>query len=156
MTFSGDPFRTLGLPAGSSEAEVKRAYRALAKRYHPDSAGEAALPRFLAIQAAYDMLTTPGGRARVRPAPGSRASATPGTGSGTHTRGSGPARPSGSDRPPAGGGRAAGERASAADPAAAWATRDAFRSRRTQPGAPRGPMGGPAWWAAGRNGMAGG
>src|SRR5438034_10387818 len=57
MPFSGDPFRTLGLHPGSSEEQIKRAYRTLAKRYHPDSAGEAALPRFLAIQAAYDMLT---------------------------------------------------------------------------------------------------
>ena len=33
-------------------AEVKRAYRLLAKAFHPDSAGEArASPRFLAIQA---------------------------------------------------------------------------------------------------------
>ena len=60
MAFSGDPFQILGLPPGASDAEIKRAYRALAKRYHPDSAGERALPRFLAIQAAYDMLTTPG------------------------------------------------------------------------------------------------
>src|SRR4051812_50074106 len=80
MTFSGDPFRTLGLPAGASEAEVKRAYRRLAKVYHPDSAGETALPRFLAIQAAYEMLLpskavrrsaagTPGPAAGARPRP---------------------------------------------------------------------------------------
>src|SRR5437667_11767012 len=57
MTFSGDPFRILGLASGATDEQIKRAYRALAKRYHPDSAGESALPRFLAIQAAYDMLT---------------------------------------------------------------------------------------------------
>ena len=39
-------------------AEVKRAYRLLAKAFHPDSAGEAALPRFLAIHAAYEQLRT--------------------------------------------------------------------------------------------------
>jgi hypothetical protein len=52
-----DPYRVLGLPAGASTAEVKRAYRRLAKANHPDSAGEVALPRFLAIQQAYETLT---------------------------------------------------------------------------------------------------
>ncbi|HEX2626398.1 MAG TPA: J domain-containing protein, partial [Candidatus Limnocylindrales bacterium] len=51
-----DPYRTLGLEAGASSAEVKRAYRRLAKTFHPDSAGEQAVPRFLAIQAAYDQI----------------------------------------------------------------------------------------------------
>jgi curved DNA-binding protein CbpA len=60
---TGDPYRILGLPPGASAAEVKRAYRALAKANHPDSAGEKALPRFLAIQAAYEQLT----HATVRP-----------------------------------------------------------------------------------------
>ncbi len=60
-----DPWRTLGLPPGSSADEVRRAYRALAKANHPDAAGEGALPRFLAIQAAYEQLV--GARARRRP-----------------------------------------------------------------------------------------
>ena len=55
-----DPYRTLGLQRGASEAEVKAAYRRLVKTYHPDTAGEKAIPRFLAIQAAYDALTGPG------------------------------------------------------------------------------------------------
>ena len=38
-----DPYRTLGLTPGASQAEIKRAYRHLAKLYHPDSAGERAL-----------------------------------------------------------------------------------------------------------------
>ena len=53
-----DPYRTLGLEPGASMAEVKRAYRLLAKAFHPDSAGEAALPRFLAIHEAYEQLRT--------------------------------------------------------------------------------------------------
>ena len=57
MAFEGDPLRILGLPQGATEAEIKRAYRRLAKQHHPDSAGEAALPRFLAIQSAYEALT---------------------------------------------------------------------------------------------------
>src|SRR6478735_263233 len=61
-----DPHRTLGLTPGASQAEIKRAYRYLAKLYHPDSAGERALPRFLAIQAAYEALVDdPVGRRAV-------------------------------------------------------------------------------------------
>jgi hypothetical protein len=56
MALGGDPHRVLGLPPGASQADVKRAYRRLAKAFHPDTAGEAAIPRFLAIQAAYDQL----------------------------------------------------------------------------------------------------
>jgi hypothetical protein len=61
MTFSADPYRTLGLVPGAPVDEVKRAYRRLAKRYHPDSAGELEVRRFLAIQAAYEQIV--GGRA---------------------------------------------------------------------------------------------
>jgi hypothetical protein len=65
-----DPYRVLGLPAGAPMVEIKRAYRRLAKAYHPDSAGPGAIPRFLAIQEAYDALTSAGGRgsALARPA----------------------------------------------------------------------------------------
>ena len=71
-----DPYRTLGLAPGASQDEIRRAYRRLAKANHPDSAGEAALPRFLAIQAAYEMLESgmggPGSarRSATRPRPG--------------------------------------------------------------------------------------
>ncbi len=57
MAFGGDPYRVLGLSPDASEAEIKGAYRRLAKTFHPDTAGETAIPRFLAIQAAYDQLT---------------------------------------------------------------------------------------------------
>ncbi len=60
MANDADPYRTLGLARGASLDEVKRAYRRLAKANHPDAAGEAALPRFLAIQAAYDRIAGPG------------------------------------------------------------------------------------------------
>jgi curved DNA-binding protein CbpA len=52
-----DPYRTLGLQRGASDAEVKAAYRRLVKAFHPDAAGERAISRFLAIQAAYDAIT---------------------------------------------------------------------------------------------------
>ena len=72
-----DPYRTLEVGPGASQAEIKGAYRRLAKLYHPDSAGERALPRFLAIQAAYEILVVEPGRPRTaagrastaRPAP---------------------------------------------------------------------------------------
>src|SRR2546423_68071 len=57
VAFEGDPHRTLGLTPGASQAEIKAAYRRLARAFHPDTAGEAAVPRFLAIQAAYETLT---------------------------------------------------------------------------------------------------
>ncbi len=75
MAPDADPYRTLGLDRDASLAEVKKAYRRLAKANHPDAAGEGALSRFLAIQAAYDQIAgpdgtgwavgrTPGGRSR--------------------------------------------------------------------------------------------
>jgi hypothetical protein len=57
MTAASDPYRVLGLEPGASQAEIKRAYRRLAKILHPDSAGERSLPAFLAVQDAYERLT---------------------------------------------------------------------------------------------------
>lgn len=54
-----DPWRTLGLEPGATAADVKRAYRRLAKAFHPDAAGGQTLPRFLAIQQAYEALMAP-------------------------------------------------------------------------------------------------
>jgi hypothetical protein len=65
MTSQGDPYRTLGVASGASLNEIKSAYRRLAKKYHPDTAGERALPRFLAIQAAYEGLVDGEGRFRA-------------------------------------------------------------------------------------------
>lgn len=59
MATEPDPYRTLGLAPTATVPEVKAAYRRLAKANHPDAAGEAALPRFLAIQAAYERLVGP-------------------------------------------------------------------------------------------------
>jgi len=66
---STDPYRVLGLPRDATLAEVKQAYRRLAKANHPDTAGQAAIPRFLEIQTAYEELVggSPGRRARARP-----------------------------------------------------------------------------------------
>jgi hypothetical protein len=112
MTFEGDPFRTLGVAPGASLNEIKSAYRRLVKRYHPDAAGERALPRFLAIQAAYERLVDGEGHLR----PGGGAAPRPGSGAG-------PA--------PNGGTRGEPWRA---DPGRARASRDAWRSRRSGSG----------------------
>jgi DnaJ domain len=72
MALDPDPYRTLGLKRGATLDEVKRAYRRLAKINHPDAAGEAALPRFLAIQAAYEQLAGP-----AAPGSGRRPTAAP-------------------------------------------------------------------------------
>jgi curved DNA-binding protein CbpA len=74
VTFSGDPYRTLGLVPGASLDDVKRAYRRLAKQYHPDAAGPDAVARFLAIQGAYEALAGHAPRGRTQGRAPSRAS----------------------------------------------------------------------------------
>jgi hypothetical protein len=56
-----DPYRTLGVRQDAPEAEIKRAYRALAKRLHPDGT-QGSVARFLEIQAAYEALVSDGRR----------------------------------------------------------------------------------------------
>jgi DnaJ-class molecular chaperone len=56
-----DYYRALGVSEKASADEVKRAYRKLAKQYHPDSTGgdKAKESRFKDIQNAYDVLGDP-------------------------------------------------------------------------------------------------
>ncbi|MEY4707910.1 MAG: hypothetical protein RJB58_1633 [Pseudomonadota bacterium] len=53
-----DPYKILGVPKNASEADVKKAFRTLAKKHHPDKhAGDAAAQkRFQEISGAYDIL----------------------------------------------------------------------------------------------------
>src|SRR5262245_7001348 len=53
-----DPYEILGVAKTASEAEVKKAFRTLAKKHHPDKhAGDAAAQkRFQEISGAYDIL----------------------------------------------------------------------------------------------------
>jgi DnaJ-class molecular chaperone len=53
-----DPYQVLGVSKSAGEAEIKKAFRNLAKKHHPDThAGdEAAKKRFQEISAAYDIL----------------------------------------------------------------------------------------------------
>jgi DnaJ-class molecular chaperone len=53
-----DPYEVLGVPKTASEADIKKAFRALAKKHHPDKhQGDAtAQKRFQEISGAYDIL----------------------------------------------------------------------------------------------------
>lgn len=83
-----NPYEVLGLPSSASPAEVKRAYRRLLKRHHPDACGfppgspawEAAHQKTIELHAAYAMLrqggaaAAPGGADRSGGSPPAAAS----------------------------------------------------------------------------------
>src|SRR5919109_2060208 len=52
-----DPYLVLGVPKSASMAEIKKAYRKLAKKFHPDQSKEPkAKEKFAEINAAYEIL----------------------------------------------------------------------------------------------------
>lgn len=61
-----DPYVTLGVARGASEADIKKAYRKLAKELHPDRNKDnpKASERFSQVTSAYDLLTDKDKRAR--------------------------------------------------------------------------------------------
>ena len=61
-----DPYQTLGVARGASEADIKKAYRKLAKELHPDRNKDnpKAAERFSQVTGAYDLLTDKDKRAR--------------------------------------------------------------------------------------------
>ena len=61
-----DPYATLGVARGASEADIKKAYRKLAKELHPDRNRDnpKAAERFGQVTSAYDLLTDKDKRAR--------------------------------------------------------------------------------------------
>jgi curved DNA-binding protein CbpA len=53
-------YETLGLPFGASAEEIRKRYRELVRRYHPDvNPSPDAKERFLRIQEAYQVLSDP-------------------------------------------------------------------------------------------------
>ena len=56
-----DPYQVLGVDRAASDAEIKRAFRRLARQHHPDRnpGDSAAEERFKSIQSAYDSIGSP-------------------------------------------------------------------------------------------------
>ena len=60
MSTKADYYETLGVSRDASEAEVKQAFRKLARKYHPDVSKAAdAEARFKEINEAYEILRDP-------------------------------------------------------------------------------------------------
>ena len=87
----GDAYVVLGLSRDADDAAVARAHRRLARRHHPDVAGETASRRMMRINAAYDAIKTAERRATYERA---HRDATPHDGTGA--AGAPPGNPSGS------------------------------------------------------------
>ena len=59
-----DYYQTLGIPKASNEEEIKKAYRRMALRFHPDKNKEAnAEDKFKEVAEAYEVLSDPKKRA---------------------------------------------------------------------------------------------
>jgi DnaJ-class molecular chaperone len=56
-----DYYKTLGVPKNASQAEIQKAYRDLARKYHPDMNPDdkTAKKKFQQVQAAFDVLNNP-------------------------------------------------------------------------------------------------
>src|SRR5215217_7537396 len=60
MARNPDPYKTLGVEKKASQDEIKKAYRKLARKYHPDTNKDAAAEeKFKEVSEAYDVLSDP-------------------------------------------------------------------------------------------------
>ena len=59
---TSDPYKELGLTAGASPEVVRAAYRALARKHHPDNGAEPDAERMVRINRAYEILSDPARR----------------------------------------------------------------------------------------------
>jgi DnaJ-class molecular chaperone len=66
LAVSRDPYQTLGVKKDASREDVQKAYRRLAKKFHPDlnPGNREAEEQFKEVSAAYDLLNDPDKRAR--------------------------------------------------------------------------------------------
>ena len=65
MAEKRDYYEVLGVEKTASAEEIKKAYRTLAKKYHPDvSTDPNATEKFAEIQGAYDCLSDPEKRSK--------------------------------------------------------------------------------------------
>ncbi len=60
-----DPYEILGVHRGASDRTIAAAHRSLARKFHPDIAGDAATVRMMRINAAFDAIRTAKRRAEL-------------------------------------------------------------------------------------------
>ena len=97
-----DYYKVMGLPRDATEAQIKQAYRKLARKYHPDVSKEKdAEARFKEVGEAYEVLKSPEKRAAYdqlgQGHPGQDFRPPPDWGAGFEFAGAGPSDPSYSD-----------------------------------------------------------
>ena len=66
MSGAPDPYEILQVRPDASDDVIRAAYRALARRYHPDTSADVALtPQMVTVNTAWEILGNPERRARL-------------------------------------------------------------------------------------------
>jgi curved DNA-binding protein len=99
-----DYYKTLGVPKNASQADIQKAYRELARKYHPDMNPDdkTAKKKFQQVQAAFDVLNNPEKREMYDRYGSSFETMGSGGPQGTHTWGWAPGGAGGPGAPPGG------------------------------------------------------